>query len=72
MATSKRNSVACRRTFPLACPNCRHAGTESYAWCAKRVFELVCGRCSYYYDADTHGPDLRNGQVVTADTIVGA
>lgn len=66
MATSKRKStvVACRRTFPLACPNCRHDGDKSYAWCAKRVFELVCGDCGYWYDADKHGPDLRAGEVV--------
>lgn len=53
--------TAITRCFDIACPSCGNADSRTYAWCRKRVFELVCGACSYAYDADEHGADLRAG-----------
>lgn len=56
--------TAITRCFDIACPSCGNADSRTYAWCRKRVFELVCGVCSYAYDADLHGADLRAGHRV--------
>lgn len=56
---------AVTRCFDIACPSCRNADSRTYAWCRKRIFELVCGACGYAYDSDAHGQDIRAGAIVS-------